>query len=693
MTRQNDNFKPNPNNAQANLNTADHPRHRRMLEPLISLYQDGETSAAEELTVERYLATCAECRKALDGYDRVETQLQGYLDQVGAPRPLPSFSLNGQTRHNSATERFDDLVPAYGARPTRPASSGRNRWLTPAMVGRFSGAIAAMLVLVSIVGLVLIYRDNGTPPAGTGQTVVASQSQTPEPTSPPSPSPLPTTTPTVALTAEPTATVALQTTVAATTASAGQTTQAAINPAQTTAARQTTAAAVAPINTPKPAAAATPTPNSSTAAPSTARSETATPTVAIASTTNTAAATTAPATTTAPTAETGTTVAPVVTTTVAAPPATSPASTETAAPTATPVPATTAAPVSLPPTPTAAALPSPTSSRVPATPGPLTVNAPGWIAYVSNQDGEIHLVNSDGSTEVSLSKDSVANGIRWEELVWSHDGRWIAAAGQNTGTGGYAIYLFDITNRNDGKLNFAAEGFGPVWSPDDLSMAYLAGPVRSKNGLKQGKPALINLKKRFVQSPVTLEDEYQSLRPQWFEEGTRLLIGQNQIVAPDGTLLNTLELPYENTCVATGLSPFGNKLAVLEPNGPVIYDLNKGTIDKNKPLARPTVTIPGKAGAKCGGERLHWTPSGRSVYFYVNGGGNDTTCVVSISGGGASCLTGVYQPSFTVDGGHLVDFNPNQRGQLYAMPFGNKPDNIRILASSRVPPVWQPRWS
>ncbi|MEI6043230.1 MAG: hypothetical protein WCS37_02445, partial [Chloroflexota bacterium] len=338
---------------------------------------------------------------------------------------------------------------------------------------------------------------------------------------------------------------------------------------------------------------------------------------------------------------------------------------------------------------TTANTPAVSPTRSP-TPSLVTMNVPGWIAYVSNQDGEIHLITSDGSNDVTLSKDSITNGEKWEELIWSHDAKWVAAVAQNSTTSGHTIYIFNVAERNVSKLNFVAEGFAPVWSPNDLSMAFLAEPLKTKDGLKMGKPSVVNLKKRFVQPPITLNDEYQALAPQWFEDGTRLLVGSNLLVATDGTLLTTLTLPYENSCVAPSLSPFGNKLAVMEQNGPVIYDLNKGSLDKSKPLA---VNLPGKVGYQCGAYRLRWTPSGRSIYFYANKGGVDTTCVVSAGNSGASCLAGIYEPGFTIDGGHLVDFDPDARGQFYALAFGNKPPNPHILGFSKVPPVWEPIWS
>lgn len=667
MTMQPDNF--NPNSAEANRNTPDHASHHRMLEPLISLYQDGEASSGQRLTVERYLNTCAECRNLLQRYGQLETRLKDYLETIPEPRPLPRFSQNG---HVPFGDRRISAAPETGSRASRRIPA-RAAWLTPTAMGRLGGALAAMLVIISVLGLIVLNRTNTPTGANLPETtaVALTTSDTPEATSTPSPSPTPTFTPTAAPTVAPTATSAPP----ETTAAANKTQAQSNNPPVTT-------KAAPPANTTKPPVAApptaTPAPRTTTAAPPVATTvapvvasttdgpNTTVPQGGGAAPTDTAAPTTAPATATiAPAA----TPAPVPTDT--------PAPT-TVAPTFTPVPATAA--------PTKAA--STTSNT------PVTVNVPGWIAYVSTQDGEVHITSSDGAADETLSKDTAEAGFRWEELAWSHDARWIAAVAMNANTGGHAIYIFDTSNRNsNAKLNFVAEGVAPVWSPNDLSMAFLAEPIRQRGGLQLGRPSVVNLKKRETQPPVTLSDEYQALPPQWFEESNRLLIGQNSVVAPDGTPLGSFTLPYENTCAASSLSPYGNKLAILDGTGIVVYDLNKGVLEKNKPLTRVPVDIPGKVGYKCGAYRLRWTPSGRSVYFYVNNGSNDITCVVSVSGAGSSCLSNVYEPSFTVDGGNLVDFNPNQRGQVYALPFGSRPPNPHIIGFSKVPPVWQPRWS
>ncbi len=318
------------------------------------------------------------------------------------------------------------------------------------------------------------------------------------------------------------------------------------------------------------------------------------------------------------------------------------------------------------------------------------MNVPGWIAYVGTGDGEVHLVTSDGNLDVALTKNSGPNGVVWEKLVWSHDGNWVAGVAQTNNSSSHAIYILDLTQRNETQLNFVAEGFSPAWSPDDHSIAYLSGPLKAKGNLLAGKPSAVDLKKRQAQPPVTLFDEYQTLGPQWFQEGTRLLVGENKIISIDGSLLLAFDLPNQNNCVAASLSPFGNKLAVMETGGIVLYDLTRSNFDKNKPLSHLKADLSGKAGLTCGADRLNWSPNARYLYLYLNNG-SDANLLINTAGIGTITLAGVYEPSFTVDGGTLVDFNPNIKGQIYAVPFGNRPVNPHFIAQSKIPPVWQPR--
>jgi hypothetical protein len=266
--------------------------------------------------------------------------------------------------------------------------------------------------------------------------------------------------------------------------------------------------------------------------------------------------------------------------------------------------------------------------------------------------------------------------------------------GRNTNTGSRSIFLLDIANPL--RVEELAEGFAPNWSPDNLSIAFLAGPATVKNGVLSGKPAIYSLRKRTVTNINTLADTFA---PQWFADSTRLLIGQDRIYDSDSGAISTFKLPFTNTCLAASLSPVGDKLANLELQADgsyqtVIYDLGKGQLDSKRPLAKASADFQGRIGLNCGSQRLSWTPDSRNIYYYVNNGANEATCLVQANGGGSRCLTNVYDPSFNSDGSALVDISLTSGGdgQVYTTSADvlARPPQPRLIAESVVSPVWQP---
>jgi hypothetical protein len=352
---------------------------------------------------------------------------------------------------------------------------------------------------------------------------------------------------------------------------------------------------------------------------------------------------------------------------------------------------------------TLAETPEPSSTAEPAGATPLpaatTAGSPapvaaGWIAYIDQSDGQIHLVKADGRDDQVISDPTVSRNFVYEQLAWSNDGKLLAAVGQNTNNGMRNVYLLDIANPL--RVEALAEGFAPSWSPDNLSIAFLASPLTVKDGVLYGRPAIFSLKKRTVSYINTLPD---SLVPQWFEDGSRLLIGQDRIYDLDSGLIGTFKLPFSNTCLAASLSPAGDKLANLELQAggtyqTVIYDLSKGQLDPKKPLARTTAPVQGKIGLNCGARRAGWTPDSRFVYYYVNSGSTPATCLIPAAGESARCLTNVYDPSFNRDSSALVDISltTGGGGQVYTAPSSitARPAQPRLIAESLISPVWQP---
>jgi anti-sigma factor RsiW len=648
--------------------TAEHLNHQRLLEPLISLYQDGEANEEEAATVEQYLLACAECRAINIGFQALDGTLADYFETIPAPRfDRRNYAFLDEGPALPATRRSAGIsaVPG-GALPDDRGKPGTSR--RSGFAYNLAGGMAAALLigLVAVLLLVVSQQVNQNKNDGTvtaqamvaGQTQDANQTQTPqadtsptpEVTTPPATQGQPTTTP---------ATTGQPQTQAAGTPGNGTPATGPDTVVQATAAPPRTP--VGPTQKPLPTATPVPVPtNTPNVGKTTAASvqPTATPTVM-------------------PTAlpTTGVSTPPAATATPATPD-------ETVAPT-------------LEPTATAPATEAPpTLTPVPPTPGDTSAAAPGWIAYVDQSDGQIHLVKADGSSDQVISDPTVNRNLVYEELVWSNDGKLLVAVGRNNNTGSRSIFLLDIANPL--RVEELAEGFAPNWSPDNLSIAFLAGPATVKNGALSGKPAIFSLRKRTVTNINTLADTFA---PQWFADSTRLFIGQDRIYDSDSGTINTFKLPFINTCLAASLSPAGDKLANLELQADgsyqtVIYDLSKGQLDPKRPLAKASADFQGKIGLNCGSQRLNWTPDSRNIYYYVNNGANGATCLVQANGGGSRCLTNVYDPSFNSDGSALVDISPTSGGdgQVYtaSADVSARPPRPRLIAESVVAPVWQP---
>ncbi|HEX2916642.1 MAG TPA: hypothetical protein VH186_38130 [Chloroflexia bacterium] len=702
------NTKFNPNDSNDNsfssLNLNDHQRHHRMLEPLISVYQDGEASPAERMTVEQYLANCAGCREVLEGYQRLEGSLLSYLEAMPEPRLNPESIIFEGSRRENLSERFGGTtrpqnqspVPASrnssGGSRTRAGSGPRTNpgWQ---FLFSMSGALAAVVLIAGIiVYLSLSKGDAGLSGTQTAQVAAGAQFATvsePSTTEPPTAAPTPTTAPEVQATpGEPTALPGQKSVTQATTEAASVATKA--EPATTAAAStHTQAPPSVPTRTPAPVPTSTPAPPparpATSAAPTTSLAvpTTTTAPLQIAEATTTVAATALPAITpdTAAPADTAT----AATTTVpATPDVATPVLATTVAPTADAVPATNSPAPSSP-----AAEPSTSAPKTSA--AVQNSSSPGWIAYVDKTDAQVHLVHADGSDDHLLS-DPNQHDIVWEQLAWSNDGRWLAAVGLSSSQPDPGIYLLD--SQNPLKVDYLVDGMSPSWSPDSRTLAYLSAPIYVKAGVKQGQAALFSLKTR-TSTPIS--NQTDSFSPQWFDDSTRLLLGQNRIFDLTTGQTTTFKLPFTNECLGASLSPSGNKLATLElgPEGlyaTVIYDLSKGKLNPKNPLARATSPVQGRFGLICGTQRLHWSPDSRYVYYYVSNNPTFSTCLTLVSNASARCLFNIYDPSFTSDSSSLVDISP-AGGLVYTTlsSYNGRPEKVHWIAEARFAPQWQPR--
>ena len=302
-------------------------------------------------------------------------------------------------------------------------------------------------------------------------------------------------------------------------------------------------------------------------------------------------------------------------------------------------------------------------------------------------------MRADGTDDQVVGDATTYQNVAWEGLVWSNDARWLAAVGVQPGKSERSIFMLDTENLH--HLEYLIDGLSPVWSPDSRALAYLAPPTSRQNGVQSGLPALFNLKKRAI---TILSKTPENFSPQWFDDSSRLLLGQNRIYDLSSGLTTTFKV-FENEWIGDSLSPVGNRLAVLEFSADgrfetVIYDLNRPQIEGVKlPIAaRAVAPVQGKIGLVRGATRLQWTPDSRNVYYYTTApDGSFSTCLVSTASG-SRCLTSVYQPSFSIDSANFTDFSPAS-GLIYVgiTVNGSRPAQPHPLGEAVFAPVWQPR--
>ena len=702
-----DKFLPSANKFQPVQ--ANHPVHQAMIEPLISLYQDGEAARSEQQLVEQYIAGCPACHTLFEQYAGVEDRLRAFMTAIPAPRLT--------TQDYSFLKNMDaDRLPVGTGRPrllpTTPVANSVRSGPVARRPVAFSAAalVTATALVVGIVGFLVIASLNAhspTPVPDPQAGVVGSQA-TPTPVNPTDApvdtTPALTTAASLLTTSAPTSEAVV--TTPSVTPDAPRSPQAII--------RTTVAAANPPTPTNPPVASVTSRPTQVTrtsptiggqggqavtatpVAETTIAKATLSPASIIGSTLTTAAAATTSATTSQPSLVATTPAAPTpgLPTTVAATtlvPTTAPAT--TVAPT-TPAPATTAPVAATSEAGTANAsvttpAPPPTSTPVPS---PVNPNAYGFIAYVDKSDGQIHLVRADGSDDEIAGDPDTYRGVVWEQLVWSNDARWLAVVGIQPGKAERSLFVIDAQNPH--SIDYVTDGLAPAWSPDSRSIAYLASPSSVQNGVQRGRPAIVNLKKRTVEVVGLTLDNFG---PQWFDDGSRLLLGQNRIYDLNTTQTITIKV-FENEWIGASLSPVGNRLSVLEYSADgrfetVVYDLNHPQPNAKQPVvARAVAPVQGKIGLIRGASRLQWTPDSRNVYYYTTGqAGGFSTCLVSTAGG-TRCLANVYQPSFTVDSANFVDYSP-AAGLAYVGTTisGSRPAQPHSIAEAAFAPVWQPR--
>lgn len=162
-----------------------HLNHREQVEPLISLYQDGEATPEEQRIVEFYLERCADCRTLYSAFSKIQTDLGEFLSATPVPRIDPGFYR--QTPFYQANQRkqtFDGDSKA-NIRPFVNAASPVISGGTAAAPHRASfassfGGLAAAIALLVGVGALLFLSinsiNNNNPVPNAAQVAASNQS-------------------------------------------------------------------------------------------------------------------------------------------------------------------------------------------------------------------------------------------------------------------------------------------------------------------------------------------------------------------------------------------------------------------------------------------------------------------------------------------------------------------------------------
>jgi TolB protein len=104
------------------------------------------------------------------------------------------------------------------------------------------------------------------------------------------------------------------------------------------------------------------------------------------------------------------------------------------------------------------------------------------IAFVSWPDGELSVMNADGTGRQTLSR--AAFGIP----IWSPDGREIAFEAVRTPQGGQLPEIHVVNADGTRERTLTTHGAEPVWSPDGRKIVFVKTVVERAGSRSQGPP-------------------------------------------------------------------------------------------------------------------------------------------------------------------------------------------------------------
>ncbi len=180
----------------------------------------------------------------------------------------------------------------------------------------------------------------------------------------------------------------------------------------------------------------------------------------------------------------------------------------------------------------------------------------------SETDGQICVLNVDGSGIKRIAPENIS----MTNPIWSPDGRWIAASGQQSPSQPYEIYLVSPGSGEWRKLATDVTSIvGFVWSPDGSQLAIVQSqPVGST---AYGTITVVNVDGS-GQHDINVGDSLPSDLV-WSPDGTRILFNATvpgtaragvDVVNTDGTGLREV-VPEETGVISVAWSPDGQAIA------------------------------------------------------------------------------------------------------------------------------------
>jgi len=321
------------------------------------------------------------------------------------------------------------------------------------------------------------------------------------------------------------------------------------------------------------------------------------------------------------------------------------------------------------------------------------------IAFVSRHkdNGEIHVMNADGSSPTRLT-DSKAKVLH---PVWSPDGTKIAFAStplRHTDNG--EIYVMNADGSNLRRLTDSEPWLNwPAWSPDGTKIAFALW--RSCNRENYVMNADGSNRKRLpdIMRAGGSCSPSLSRSPAWSPDGTKIALLGNQEESPaihvinaDGTNLRDYG-PMRMSNVEVWLlswSPDGTKIAFAKEHDETgIYLMNA---DGTDPMQLSQARVAGQDDS--GG--LAWSPDGTKIAFVSASDNKRDIHVVNADGTNPRRLTKTpadnIQPAWSPDGTKIA-FASHRYGnwEIYVMDAdGTNPRRLTNPPADKQWPAWSP---